>query len=342
MILVSGATGFLGTHLLKRLCESNSAPIRALYRDEDKKTYTLTFLNLFCSSTAKTNIAKIEWVKANILDIPELEIAFKDIHYVYHCAAWVGNSPSQSKEMRKVNIEGTANMVNLAIAHQVKKFCHVSSTAALGQYPNSNVVDEKAPRESERHSSIYSISKYGAEMEVWRASQEGLDVVIVNPGVIIGHGFFENSSGQLFKKILDNTKFYISKQTGFVYVDDVVEFMLKLIQSDITNESYILVAENLTFKSVMNHIASTFQKPKPSIKAQKWMLYIVWFFQQIKSLFSKLEIQITLNSIKKINSITVYQSDKSKNEFSFVYTPIEKSIDLIYKDYKTTQNKLDQ
>jgi len=339
MILVSGATGFLGTHLLKRLCEVKAVPIRALYRSEDKKAYTLKFLNLFCTKPSKEKINNIEWVNADILNIPELEIAYKNITYVYHCAAWVGNSPNQSRKMRKVNIEGTANMVNVALAYGIKKFCYVSSTAALGQYPNSNEVDEKAPRESEKFSSIYSISKYGAEMEVWRASQEGLDIVIVNPGVILGAGFFNNGSGQIFKKVMNNTNFYITKHTGFVYVGDVIDYMQRLMQSPIKNERYILVAENLSFKWVMHTIAERFNTKKPTIRARTFMLYMVWFFQQIESLFKPLDMQITLNTIKKINAKTEYQNDKSKQNFNFEYTPIEKAITLIYKDHQILQNQ---
>lgn len=338
MILVSGATGFLGTHLLKKLCEDDAISIRAMYRSEEKKTYTLNFLNLFCQNKQKTNISNIEWIKADILDLPDLEKAYRGITQVYHCAAWVGNSPNQSKKMRKVNIEGTANMVNIALDHKVKKFCYVSSIAALGKYPDTNKVDEEAPRESESSSSIYSISKYGAEMEVWRASQEGLDVVIVNPSVILGVGFFNSASGQIFKRVLSQTKFFIKQQTGFVYVDDVVDFMLKLMQSSVKNERYILVSENLSFKKVMDLIAETFKTDKPNIQTTKLMLYVLWFYQQIKSVFKPLDFQITLNAIKKINSKTAYQNDKSKKEFKFEYIPIKEAINLIYKDYQSLKN----
>jgi nucleoside-diphosphate-sugar epimerase len=339
MILISGATGFLGTHLLKKLCDEGHLPVRAIYRSENKKNYTLRFLNMVCSGKGKTNIQNIEWIKADILDIPELDLAFKDVQFVYHCAAWVGNSPNQSSKMRKVNIEGTANMVNMALAHKVSKFCHVSSIATLGVYLNSNKVDENAPRESERFSSIYSISKYGAEMEVWRASQEGLSIVIVNPGVILGAGFLDSASGQIFKRVLNNSKFYINKKTGFVYVEDVVSFMLKLMQSSIANERYILTSENLSFKNVMHSIADTFQKKKPTIKATKLMLYIIWFFQQIKSIFKPLDFQVTLNAIRRSDSKLEYQNDKSKDAFIFEYTPIKDAIQLIYRDHQLLQNQ---
>jgi nucleoside-diphosphate-sugar epimerase len=338
MILVSGATGFLGTHLLINLCKNNDENIRALYRSEAKKAYTIKLLNTFCSEKGKKRIKDINWFKADILDIPQLEKAFVGIKKVYHCAAWVVNSPSHSKMMRKVNIEGTANMVNLALANGVGKFCHVSSTAALGYYANTNRVDEEAPRESERYSSIYSISKYGAEMEVWRASQEGLDVAIVNPGVVLGVGFFDSGSGQIFNKVLSNGKFYVNKQTGFVYVKDVVDFMMKFMQSEVKNERYILVAENLSFRDIMDTIAEKFKRKKPRFKATKFMLYLVWIAQKVTSIFKPLDMQITRNTIRKIDAKTAYDNSKSKNAFEFEYTPIKSAIDLIHKDYEILQN----
>ncbi len=340
MILVSGATGFLGTHLLIRLCENNNIKIRALYRSEPRRAYTLKLLQTFCSESARQNIEHIEWQRADILNIPELDKAFLGIKEVYHCAAWVGNNPNRSRLMRKVNIEGTVNMVNLALAHSVEKFCHVSSTAALGYYANTNRVDENAPRESERFSSIYSISKYGAEMEVWRASQEGLDVVIVNPGVILGVGFFESGSGEIFRKTLNNNKFYVDKQTGFVYVNDVVRFMVQIMQSKIKNERYILVGQNLSFKLVMDNIAERFGRQKPKIKATKAMLYVLWLVQKLISIFKPSDMRITRNTIRKIDSKTEYDNTKSKSIFDFEYTSINDAIDLIYKDHKILQNRL--
>jgi len=339
MILISGATGFIGTHLLKGLCENNAQGIRALYRSDDKKEYTIQFLKTFCSSEDKNKIDTIEWLKADILNIPELEEAYKGITLVFHCAAWVGNSSRHRKMMRKVNIEGTANMVNLAISHKVEKFCHVSSTAALGYYGHTNVVDENAPRDSEKYSSFYSISKYGAEMEVWRASQEGLGVVIVNPGIILGAGFFEDGSGKIFQKVINGNSFYINKRTGFVYVNDVIEFMIKIVYSPLKNERYILVSQSLSFKTVMDFIAETFKVKKPKIRVRKWMLYIVWFIQKILGLFKPLNLQITINTISKINKQTEYDNSKSEALFDFEYTSIKKAIDYIYKDYKTLQKQ---
>ena len=338
MILISGATGFLGSHLLKTLCLQYNIPIRAMYRSEEKKSYTLHLLKTLLPKSHLHKIDNISWIKADILNIPQLELAFVGVEQVYHCAAWVGNAQKNYNLMRQINIEGTANMVNLAISFKVKKFCHVSSVAALGKYADKTLIDEQAPRDSDRYCSRYSITKYGAEMEIWRASQEGLDVVIVNPGVILGTGFFDSGSGLIFDKVLNNFKFYPPKQTGFVYVDDVTQAMAKLMNSTIKNQRYILVSENISFKYVMDNMAKVFGRKKPSLKAGKPLLYLLWIFQKIIGMFKPLKTQVTLNTIKQIHSKRIFDNQKSIQDLEFKYTPIDKAINLIFEDYKKLKN----
>ena len=338
MILISGATGFLGSHLLKTLCLQNAEPIKAMYRSKEKKSYTIQFLKTLLPESHLNRIENISWVKADILDIYQLESAFAGVEQVYHCAAWVGNAQKNYNLMRQINIEGTANMVNLAISFNIKKFCHVSSVAALGKYPDKVLIDEQAPRDSDRYCSRYSITKYGAEMETWRASQEGLDVVIVNPAVILGAGFFDSGSGLIFDKVLNNFKFYPPKQTGFVYVDDVTQAMTKLMSSTIKNQRYILVAENISFKGLMDNIAEVFNRKKPNFKAGKPLLYLLWLFQKIIGIFKPLKTQVTLNTIKQIHSKRVFDNQKSIHDLEFKYTPIDKAINLIFEDYKKLKN----
>ncbi len=333
MILVTGSTGLLGTHLLKRLCFFDSIRVRALYRSEDKKNYTLSILRALSANENHINIDLIDWVKADLLDIPKLDEAFDGVSRVYHCAAWVGNASSDYTLMRKVNIKGTANMVNLSLKHKVEKFCHVSSIAALGRYPNRNVIDEEAPRETDNLRSIYSITKYGAEMEVWRASQEGLKVVILNPGIILGLGFFDSGSGLLFRKVLNNIKFYPPKHSGFVYVYDVIDAMIAAMQSSKQNERYIVVGENLSFKTVMDYIAFAFNRKKPIIKINKFLLRLAVFLQSIISIFKPLKTKITKDTIMLINSKFEYDNNKSIEQLNINYTKIEEAIRMIHRDY---------
>ena len=340
MVLVSGSTGMLGTHLLKRLCCFDEHTIRALYKSEDKKEKTLFILSTLVPEQFKHNISRIQWVKIDILDLFGLNAAYNGVTHVYHCAAWVGNSTKDYTLMRKVNIRGTANMVNLALNHEVEKFCHVSSIATLGRYANNKPIDENAIRETDNDRSLYSITKYGAEMEVWRASQEGLDIVIVNPGIILGAGFFESGSGLIFQKVLNNIKFYPPKQSGFVYVDDVVEAMLTGMQSNTINQRYIIVSENLSFKTVMTYIAEAFNRKKPRFKANKFMLYTIWGMQSILGIFKPLKTKITRNTIRTVNSKFSYDNSKSIRDLGVNYTKIEDAIFNVYNDYKLLKPNL--
>ena len=179
---------------------------------------------------------QIEWKVADLNNIPQLTEAFVDVQHVYHSAALVSFDPADEQELRKVNIEGTANIVNLCISCKVYKLCFVSSIAALGNITNADKIDETGKWNPEGKHNDYAISKYGAEIEVWRGTQEGVNAIIVNPGVIIGPGFWNSGSGKIFKKIDSGLSYYFPKVTGFVGVQDVVKSMIILMNSENVNE----------------------------------------------------------------------------------------------------------
>ena len=198
MVLVTGATGLVGSHLALHLLENNES-VRAIYRNKDTISKTKSVFSLY---KREKLFDKIEWVCADITDVPSLEIAFQGIQYVYHCAALISFDPKDEKQLRKVNIEGTANIVNLCLEYRVKKLCHISSIAALGDLKiNEIIVNETTEWNPEVYHNDYAISKYGGEIEVFRGQQEGLKVVIINPGIILGPCFWEVGSGEIFTKI---------------------------------------------------------------------------------------------------------------------------------------------
>ena len=190
MILVTGATGLVGSHLLLHLLQ-NGEEVRALYRNQENIQKTKA---LFQWKNQSDLFEKINWFQGCITEIPSLEIAFQDIDYVYHCAAVISFNPNDEEILRKANIEGTANIVNFCLAKNIKKLCYVSSIAALGDLQeHENIITEETEWNPEKPHSDYAITKYGAEMEVWRGQEEGLDSIVVNPGVILGPGFWQNA-----------------------------------------------------------------------------------------------------------------------------------------------------
>ena len=313
----------VGSHLLYKLAAENKK-IRATIRPSSDISQVRKVFGYYSEKAeADRMFNNVEWITADINDIPSLNEAFEDITKVYHCAALISFDPSDEKKMRKINIEGTANIVNLCIANNISKLCYVSSVAALGSTPNSSEVDENSKWNPEDNHNDYAISKYGAEIEVWRGTQEGVDAVIVNPGVIIGPGFWDSGSGKIFSKIDKGLNYHFPKVTGFVGVQDVVKSMVTLMDSPIKNEQFVIVSENLSFESVFKKVAGNMNKPVPSRKLRKWMITIGWIFQKIGSWFGRKR-QITRDSINGLYEETHFDNTKLKSKLNFEYISISK------------------
>ncbi len=332
MILVTGGTGLVGSHLLYQLSLENDA-IRAIHR-KNSDLFAVKNVFSYFSDDYELLFKKIEWVEADITDIISLEEAFKNVTEVYHSAAMVSFDSKDYPAMDEINIEGTSNIVNFCIANKIKKLCFVSSIATIETSIISQMMNETDEWNMEKVSYGYALTKYGAEMEVWRASQEGVPVVIVNPGVILGAGFWHQGSGSMFSKIHKGFKFYTDGVTGFVSVNDVVKVMLLLMKSDIVNERYILVAENSSFKNIFSLIAQNFEKKQPSIKVTKFMSAIGWRLEKLKSFFTNVPTTLTKHAAKSIHDKRYYSSEKIQNEVNFNFESIPETIKKVCELYK--------
>lgn len=324
MILVTGGTGLVGAHLLFHLLNENQ-PIRAIYRNE-KKFDTVKRIFGYYTNNADTLFDTIEWVKADLNNIPQLTEAFKDITHVYHCAAFVSFEPDKFNLLQKTNIKGTANIVNFCIDHKVEKLCYVSSIAALGASLNNKAITEDTEWNNEIDNSVYAITKYGAELEVWRGTQEGLDAVIVNPGVIIGPGIWRYGSGSLIKMIYNGLKYYTTGSTGYVDVNDVVKAMIQLVKSDIKNERYILVSENLSFKDFFTKTANYLDVKPPQKEAKPWLLNIAWRLDWLKHKLTRKRRVLSKQTANSAVTTTIYSNNKIKDAIGFEFLPMDKSI----------------
>lgn len=323
MILVTGGTGLVGAHLLLRLIE-NGAKVRAIYRDEKGIQKTKSLFEHYQKSTLFNTV---EWIKGEILDITALEDAFIGITQVYHCAAYISFDSKDENKLRKINIEGTANIVNFCLAKGIEKLCHVSSIAALGDLAaHETSITEETEWNPEKYHSDYAISKYGAEMEVWRGQQEGLQVIIVNPGIIIGPGFENQSSGQLIKKVADGLLFYTYGKTAFVVVDDVVGIMIELMESSICNERFILIGQNIVFRDLINTIADTLKVKRPSIEAKPFLIGLTWRLYWVLSLFSTKPKQISKDSLQSLLNKKEFSNQKIKSALQTSFIDVKQYI----------------
>jgi nucleoside-diphosphate-sugar epimerase len=328
MILVTGATGLVGSHLLVQLLQENEE-VKALFRSEKQIEKTK---NVFSFHNQLQLFDKINWVKGDITDIPSLEIAFENITHIYHCAALITFDPNDEEELRKINIEGTANIVNCCIDFGIKKLCHVSSIAALGNPKEHEItITEETEWNPEELHSDYAISKYGAEMEVFRGHQEGLEIVIVNPGVIFGFGFPKKGSDVIIQSVRKGMAFYTNGSVGIVFVEDVIKCMMQLMKSNINGERFTLVGENIEVKKLLKFIATELNLKSPSIKATKLMTAIAWRLDWLISKIANRKRKITRNTAAASHDTSIYDASKIKSYFEFEFQEKEDYLKTILK-----------
>lgn len=320
MILVSGGTGFVGSYLLAELLHSYPG-VRAMCRNRQHISRTR---KLFEYLGREADFDRIEWVVADVTDIPSLEPAFEDVRYVYHCAALVSFDPSDEERLRKINIEGTANMVNMSLARGVEKFCCVSSIAALGDLRSGETwITEESEWNPEQYHSDYAISKYGAEMEVWRAQQEGLETVIVNPGVILGYWPALTGTMEIIQRVAKGNDWKTEGRTGFVGVTDVVRIMRLLMESPISAERLAVVSENMSFATLMDSISECLGTRKAAKTARPWMTRLLykadWFWSAITGSKRKFPRSIA----ESLHAQEAYANDRIVELLQYRFAPVK-------------------
>lgn len=332
MILVTGATGLVGSYLLHNLLSAGKQ-VKALLYNPNSIDRTRRIFNSLGADTEQL-LQKIEWVKGDVLDTLVLHEAMKGVEYVYHCAAIVSFDPSDRNLMMKVNVEGTANVVNAALEAGVRKLCHVSSIASLGRTDDSKVIDEQSEWRNTAYNSRYSKSKYMAEREVWRSSAEGLPVVIVNPSIILGYGHPGKGSTRMFSTIHKTSRFYGKGTNGYVDVIDVVKVMVALMESNVVNERFVVSAGNYSYKEIFTLIAQGFKKPLPKIVVPDFALSVVWRFEALRTALTKDKPLITKETATTSKNNYNYSDAKLRKLFNYQYRPIEQTVFSICESMK--------
>ena len=319
MVLVTGATGLVGSHLALQLLE-NGEKIRAIYRNKSSVLATKSLFELY----EKNHLfEKIEWIQADITDIPSLEIAFANVDSVFHCAALISFDPNDEELLRKTNIEGTANIVNLSLSHDVKKVGYVSSIAALGDLKeHESIITEETEWNPEKHHSDYAISKYGAEMEIWRGQQEGLQVVVINPGIILGPGFWKQGSGKLFSAVANGLKFYTKGTSGYVSVNDVVNLLIMAmskIDEKENGQRYIAIENNYSYETIFNEIAIALKVGKPKFYASYWQTELAWRWNWLTSILLNKKRMISKETMRSSHQLECYSNEKARIKFNYQF-----------------------
>lgn len=334
MILVTGGTGMVGAHLLLA-CVKNNFPVRALYRSASRLQEVADFFS-HNFPDQPTYFEQIQWHQTDLNDIVNLEKAFDNIDQIYHCAAKVSFASYHNEKLIKTNREGTENLVNLAVKYKVKKMAYVSSIAALGVEPTVKKVNEDFSWNPSLLHTPYAYSKYGAELEVWRGSQEGLEVVIVNPGIILGGYFWNRSSGTLIKRVAKGMNFYPLGNAGVVALEDVVHCLIKLMNSPIKNERFILVSKNIPYQNLIQKIALQLGVSSPKIPLTKSLLYTLFILDKVAYALGLKKSFLNQATVESLCSKQTYDGSKIEEKLDFKYKPIDAVLAAIGKAYKAS------
>ncbi|WP_254561923.1 NAD-dependent epimerase/dehydratase family protein [Dyadobacter diqingensis] len=319
-ILITGATGLVGSTVARQFLAENHT-VFALFRPGSDRSLVADIES------------KIQWIEGDVLDISSLEKAIEDVEYVVHTAAVVSFVPRDRKMMYKVNMEGTANVVNVCLKYEIKKLCHVSSIAALGR-PDSRkiiggqdlVIDEEQRWEESPENSEYAKSKHLAELEVWRGMAEGLNAVIVNPTLILGEGDWSKSSTQIFRYVYQEKPFYTEGIANYVDVQDVARAVVALLFSDISGERFLLNAGSISYQSLFNNIADAMGKKRPSFKVGPGLAAIIWRVEAVRTWLMGTKPLITKETAQSSARRFRYDNGKIKKTIGFEFQPIEKTI----------------
>ena len=331
MILVTGGTGLIGSHLLYELALKNDY-IRAIKRPSSDIGNVLKIFGYY-SERPDVLFQKIDWVDSFLADYFSLSEAFNEIDKVYHCAGMVSFNRRIKKELFETNITGTSNIVNICLEKNVKKICFVSSIASFGEYDGVSPIDEKTRWKPEKGSSLYSLSKFKAEMEVWRGIAEGLSGFIINPSVVIGPGFWDNGVGIIYKLISKGMRFYTRGSTGYVDVRDVSRIMVKLMESDISGEQFLVSSENFNFKEILSLISASLQRKNPNIYANRFLTGLVWRLSALTSFIRGKEPVITRDNLRISHKYCLYSGQKIKDMLDYQYIPIKDSIQFLTEKF---------
>ncbi len=326
MILVTGATGFLGSYLVKDLVRKGEK-VRALKRAHSR----FDLLGGYAS--------QIEWAEADLLDVSALESALTGVEKIYHCAGVFSPAHTQRENAILSNAEGTANLFNIALDKQVSKVLHVSSTIALGLPLNGATIDENYYSPADKLRFDYFKGKRYAELEAWRANAEGLDVVIVNPGGIIGAGYWNHQPLNMFPVMHKGLKFYTEGSNGFIDVRDATQIMMQLMDANTNGERYILVAENILLKDFLDMIADALKVERPRYKVSKTLSALAWRYEYLRSQATNTPANFTADDMRIARIAFNYSNAKIVSACNYKFRPLAQTIAETAAVYLESKNK---
>ncbi len=325
MIFITGVTGLIGSYIARKLLSEGESVLALKREDSDL-------------SLIEDIAHKIDWITGDVLDVNSLKKGIDKAGVVIHCAAIVSFDKKDLERLFKINVEGTANVVNLCLNNKERKLIHISSVAAIGRSKPSGTLDENTPWESSKDNTYYGRSKYLSELEVWRGVEEGLNAVILNPSVVLGPGDWSRSSTEVFRQVYKNSKFYSTGFMNYVDVRDVADITYELLKKDITGERLIINADRIPVYDFYKEVASRFGVRRPKIKITYrmakigvWLLWLRWVFTG-KRPFINNEI------IKTLRKSHFFDNAKVVSTLSYSFRPLHETLDWSVSELQKKNN----
>lgn len=313
MIAVTGANGLLGSYLLRQLAEEKKAIIALIRKGSDYSHLV--------------DLPNVIWRELEILDPLSLHEAFKDATSVIHTAAYVSFNPRKRKEIMAVNITGTKHVVDACLSQGIHHLVHISSIAALGRKKETPIIDETSRWAESDLNTDYAESKYKGELEVWRGVEEGLDVSIINPAIILAPADWTKSSAQLFHYVWKEKKFYSEGNLNYVDVRDVVDLICNVHTAKIYGERFIASGGQVSIKELFDQIGIRFKKKSPSIKIPASIVSSFARLEEFRAGLTGNEPLITRQSAKATKENFQYLNSKATSQLGHSFRNLTETLD---------------
>lgn len=319
-LVLTGASGIVGSHILISLIANNISP-RVLSRDIRRDSQHLQ--KLFAHYGMP--MPEIRWVAGDIRHLGDMEDALEGAHAIIHAAGMVSTRSADFHVMHQVNVEGTANLVNLALDMGISWFGYISSVATLGPNPEG-LVDEDYFWKPGKLTTAYAQSKYEAEQEVWRAFEEGLPVCILNPSVVLGPGSADRFSMRIFHRCRKGLPGFIEGSSGYVDARDVADAMVKAYMKELTGKRLIVSGTNATTSTLLEAIHKGWNMPMKVDAVQGWKLHAARGLEWVATKIQGKSAELSTDLIKMARSQNRYDASRSKQLLGLQYRSLEDAV----------------
>lgn len=322
--LVTGATGFVGSHVARQLVSAGH-PVRILVRKS--------------SNLQALEVAKVEAFEGDLRDAGSLDRAMKGVQRVFHVAAdyrlWTRNP----EEIYETNVEGTRKLLEAAGRAGVEKVVYTSTVATIAvPQPHSGgaLPNEDTHAELSQMIGHYKRSKYLAELEAIKAAGAGVPVVIVNPTAPVGPGDWKPTpTGRIVVDFLNGKMpAYVDTGLNVVAVEDVAAGHLLAAEKGRIGERYILGARNLTLKAILDALSAITGHPAPRLRLPHAVALAAGYADEWYSRLAGREPQIPVEGVKMSRHRMFVESDKAERELGYKPTPVEAALERSVRWYE--------